>query len=220
MDEPTDKTPRAHPEKNNRRLVVWLVSLAGGMLLLSYASVPLYRIFCQVTGYGGTPSRTASISAQEVLPAESLPALTVRFNADIARDLAWDFAPEERSMSVQVGEPYMAWYTAKNRSDKGVVGQATFNVTPAKVGKYFHKVQCFCFNEQPLRAGESARMDVQFFIDPQLLSDPDTKEVRTITLSYTFHYYEDLEAEDTHDHDHATLDEGGEGAESHTAVRE
>ena len=176
----------------NRRLVIWLVSGACGMLLLSYASVPLYRVFCQVTGYGGTPSRVETVAKTDSVDSAILPSLTVRFNADIANDLAWEFAPEKRRMEVRPGEPYLAWFAATNTGSQGVVGQATFNVTPAKVGKYFHKVQCFCFNEQPLQAGESARLDVQFFVDPQLLRDPETSEVRTITLSYTFHHYEDL----------------------------
>ena len=204
---------------SNRRLVVWLVSAACGMLLLSYASVPLYRVFCQVTGYGGTPTRVApsATASFQGLDDADLPPLTVRFNGDVAKDLAWDFAPEERSMTVRAGEPYLAWFVATNKGSQGVVGQATFNVTPAKVGKYFHKVQCFCFNEQPLEVGETARLDVQFFVDPQLLRDPETQEVRTITLSYTFHHYEDLPStapahqhdSSTHSHEESTGGTGG-----------
>ncbi|MDA8010057.1 MAG: cytochrome c oxidase assembly protein, partial [Alphaproteobacteria bacterium] len=187
----------------------------------SFASVPLYRLFCQVTGYGGTPTSknaaetvaaAADSAAGEIVP------VTVRFNADVARDLNWTFAPTERSVRITPGEVKKTLYSARNNGARDVVGQATFNVTPAKVGKYFHKVHCFCFEEQPLRAGADALLDVQYFVDPEMLRDPTTSEVRTITLSYTFHYLEDMppSAADVAAHDHAAHDHSDH---DHTLVK-
>jgi cytochrome c oxidase assembly protein subunit 11 len=159
------------------------VSLAGivfGMLGLSFASVPLYRLFCQVTGYGGTTQRaeTAPGSAGETL-------ITVRFNADSAADLGWEFRPIEREVRVRPGEERIIAYRAVNRTSQPITGNATFNVTPLKAGVHFVKVHCFCFEEQRLMPGESVDMPVSFFVDPALLEDPATREIRTITLSYT-----------------------------------
>jgi cytochrome c oxidase assembly protein subunit 11 len=193
----------------DRRIAALLVLAAASMGGLAYASVPLYRLFCQVTGYGGTTQRAEAPLAAGPEATEALPDITVRFSADVARDLDWDFRPEALRAVVRPGEPQLAWFLAANRGETGVVGQATFNVTPAKAGQYFHKVQCFCFNEQPLAPGEEARMDVQYFVDPELLRDPATREIRTITLAYTFHYYEAMEEEDeAHGHDHSTHDHG------------
>ncbi|MGR4000964.1 MAG: cytochrome c oxidase assembly protein [Alphaproteobacteria bacterium] len=205
MSEPNNKTKN----QKNGRVVVALVVVVLFMGGVSLASVPIYRAFCQVTGYGGTPATNAPLeitsATSDIAPDAAATRITVRFNADVARDLNWTFAPLERSVQVVPGEIKEALYTARNTGQSDVVGQATFNVTPAKVGKYFHKVQCFCFNEQPLAVGDDATFDVQYFVDPQMLQDPTTQEVRTITLSYTFHYLEDMTAS-TPEHDHASHD--------------
>lgn len=152
-----------------------------GMIGLTAASVPLYRLFCQVTGYGGTTQRAAaapgSVAAEEV---------TVLFNADVAPGLPWRFQPSQRKLAVHPGEQHLAYYVAENRGIEPVVGTAVFNVTPHKAGVYFHKIACFCFEQQTLEAGERVDMPVSFFVDPAILEDPATRDVRQITLSYTF----------------------------------
>jgi cytochrome c oxidase assembly protein subunit 11 len=174
--------------------VVALASVIVGMLGLTAAAVPLYRLFCQVTGYGGTTQRAQAAPEQKVGQT-----ITVRFNADVDPDLPWSFAPEQRQIEVGIGEQSLAFYRAINRSQHPIVGQATYNVTPFKAGPYFSKIACFCFDHQVLQPGEAVDMPVSFYVDPEILSDPDTQDVRTITLSYTFFLVEDateaLEAE-------------------------
>ena len=154
-----------------------------GMVGLAFAAVPLYRLFCQVTGFGGT----TQVADAAPLPAEiGERVVTVRFNADIARDLPWHFKPEQREIAVRVGEMAMAVYTAENRSDRALVGSSTFNVTPVKAGAYFNKIECFCFEEQTLAPGERADFPVSFFVDPEIVADRRLDDVTTITLSYTF----------------------------------
>jgi cytochrome c oxidase assembly protein subunit 11 len=160
--------------------VVLLLAVVAGMVGLSFASVPLYRLFCAATGYGGTTQRAATAPADI---AKSV--ITVRFDAATSNDLAWEFRPLVGEVQVHPGEQREVFFRAVNRSNEGVTGQATFNVAPAKTGIYFDKLQCFCFNEQYLGAGESKDMGVVFFVDPDLLKDPDTSEIHTITLSYT-----------------------------------
>jgi cytochrome c oxidase assembly protein subunit 11 len=158
-----------------------LAGVIAGMVGLTAAAVPLYRLFCQVTGYGGTTQRG------DAAPGEALEqTITVRFNADVANDLPWSFRPEQRQLAVRIGEQSLAYFRARNRGDRPIAGQATFNVTPFKAGPYFSKIACFCFNEQILQPGEEVDMPVSFYVDPAILSDPDTQDVRTITLSYTF----------------------------------
>jgi cytochrome c oxidase assembly protein subunit 11 len=157
------------------------VGVIVGMLGLTAASVPLYRLFCQVTGYGGT-TQQADHAPAEVLDR----AITVRFNADVAPDLPWSFAPVERQMEVRIGEQNLAFFRAINRAERPVVGSATFNVTPHSAGLYFSKLACFCFEEQVLQPGEAVDMPVSFYVDPALLEDPDTRDLHAITLSYTF----------------------------------
>jgi cytochrome c oxidase assembly protein subunit 11 len=157
------------------------VGVIAGMLGLTAAAVPLYDWFCRVTGYGGTTQRA------DHAPAAALErTITVRFNADIARDLPWSFAPVQRQLEVRIGEQHLAFYRAVNRSDRPVVGSATFNVTPHSAGLYFSKLACFCFEEQVLQPGEAVDMPVSFYVDPALLEDPDTRDLAAITLSYTF----------------------------------
>ena len=159
---------------------------AGGLGLamgaFSFASAPLYDLFCRVTGYGGTTQRAASAPPA---PAAAR-AMTVRFNADVAAGLPWAFQPVARSMTVQVGEETLAYYRAENRGDRALTGTATFNVTPDKAGKYFIKIACFCFQEQALGVGAAAELPVSFYLDPALLDDPRMGDVDTVTLSYTF----------------------------------
>jgi cytochrome c oxidase assembly protein subunit 11 len=160
-----------------------------GMLALTAAAVPLYRVFCQVTGYGGTTQRA------EAAPGGRLErTIRVRFNADVARDLPWSFTPAQRQIEVRIGEQNLAFYRARNRSEHPIVGQATYNVTPFKAGPYFDKIACFCFEEQILQPGEEVDMPVSFYVDPAILSDPSTRDVHTITLSYTFFLLEDATA--------------------------
>ncbi|MCE2509813.1 MAG: cytochrome c oxidase assembly protein [Alphaproteobacteria bacterium] len=165
----------------NRVVLASLVLVVAGMTGLSFASVPLYRLFCQVTGFGGT-TQTADAAPDAVSDRR----ITVRFNADIAPDLPWAFQPVQRKVTVRVGEEKLAFYEATNRSKETLTGTAVFNVTPLKAGPYFSKIHCFCFDEQQLKPGESADMPVSFFIDPEILKDPNLEDVETITLSYTF----------------------------------
>ena len=154
-----------------------------GMISLSYAAVPLYDLFCRTTGFGGTPvAKKDNINNTNINSIE----IKVQFNSDVEGGLEWNFLPVERQKIVKTGSNTLAFYKAKNISDKEITGVASFNVTPLKVGKYFSKIECFCFEEQTLRAGEEVDMPVSFYIDPEIANDPNTQEVKTITLSYTF----------------------------------
>lgn len=167
-----------------RRKSITVVALAGllvGMAGLSYAAVPLYRMFCQITGYGGTTQ-----VATEVPDTISDRVVTVRFNADTASGLPWNFRPKQRQIELRIGETALIYYIAENPTARTLVGTSTFNVTPHKVGPYFAKVECFCFTEQTLAPGESAELAVTFFVDPMMLEDPNLAEINTITLSYMF----------------------------------
>ena len=166
--------------RRNGTTVALLAAVVLGMVGLSFASVPLYRLFCQATGFGGTTQRAAAPPGQI---ADAI--VTVRFDAMTAPELGWEFRPLERAVRVHPGEQREVLFRAVNRSAETVTATATFNVTPTKTGIYFDKLQCFCFNEQQLKPGESRDMGVVFFVDPDLLTDPSTSDVRTITLSYT-----------------------------------
>jgi cytochrome c oxidase assembly protein subunit 11 len=157
-----------------------LALVVAGMAGLSFASVPLYRLFCQATGVGGTTQRADRVPANA-----SDVVVTVRFNAETAPDLGWEFHSLQDAVTVHPGEQRQIFYRAVNKTTQPVTASATFNVTPAKSGIYFDKLQCFCFSEQHLEPGESADMGVVFFVDPDILTDPNTTDVRTITLSYT-----------------------------------
>jgi len=177
-------------QRANKRLGLTLVGIVAGMVGAAYASVPLYQLFCQVTGYGGTTQ------VAEALPEQvGERVITVRFNSDVDPHLPWAFQPVERQMTLKVGESGLAFFRAENLSDQAFVGTATFNVTPLKAGPYFNKVQCFCFTEQQLAAGASIDMPVSFFVDPAIEEDPNLQEVTTITLSYTFFVDEDAQRE-------------------------
>ncbi len=166
--------------RRNATTVALLAAVVCGMVGLSFASVPLYRMFCQATGFGGTTQRAAAVPGRV---ADTF--VTVRFDATTAPELGWDFRPLESTVRVHPGEQREVFFRAVNRTAETVTGTATFNVTPTKTGIYFDKLQCFCFNEQQLKPGESRDMGVVFFVDPDLLTDPSTSDVRTITLSYT-----------------------------------
>lgn len=166
---------------NNVRTAAALGGVFVAMVGLSFAAVPLYETFCRVTGYGGT---TATADAAPEAAAERT--ITVRFNGDINPNLPWTFEPLQRTMEVQVGEVGLAHYGAENTAATANVGTATYNVTPEKAGPYFSKIECFCFTEQHLAAGQSVEMPVTFFIDPAIMDDPNMNDVDTITLSYTF----------------------------------
>lgn len=160
-----------------------LVVVMGG--LVSYAPT-LYRAFCAATGFGGTVQRATADTARPALTSASDETVTVFFDANVAPGLDWEFRPERRAVQTRIGQPARVYYHAKNISDETVVARATFNVTPYKAAPYFFKIECFCFTEERLGPGESARMPIELYIDEQLLKDPNTSGVRQITLSYTF----------------------------------
>jgi cytochrome c oxidase assembly protein subunit 11 len=173
----------------NLRTMAFLGIFAAGMGGLAYASVPLYEIFCRVTGYGGT-TQVAKSESRSVIDR----VVRVRFDSNVNPALAWNFEPTQRSMELKVGENALAFYRAENQGDEVIVGTATFNVTPDKAGLYFNKIECFCFTEQVLKPGQSVDMPVTFFIDPAMNEDPNLEDVTSITLSYTFFYAEDQSA--------------------------
>jgi cytochrome c oxidase assembly protein subunit 11 len=168
--------------RRNTRTLLALCAVLAVMGGLVAASVPLYRLFCAATGYEGTTQR-ASAAPDKIVAGRTI---TVRFNADTAPDLPWDFRPEQREVKVHPGEENLAKFFAQNRSAEGISGRATYNVTPDKAGLYFDKLQCFCFSDQFLAPGQKAELDVQFFVDPDIVKDANTTDVDTITLSYSF----------------------------------
>jgi cytochrome c oxidase assembly protein subunit 11 len=173
---------RGARHSRNARTAAGLAAIVLAMVGLSFASVPLYRIFCEATGYNGTTQR-ASTAPRESAASDAL--VTVRFNAETAPDLGWEFRPLQEQVTVRPGEERVIAYRAVNRTSEPVTGTATFNVTPFKAGLYFSKLQCFCFTQQHLAPGESADLTVSFFVDADILTDPNTRDVDTITLSYT-----------------------------------
>jgi cytochrome c oxidase assembly protein subunit 11 len=165
----------------NGVLAFGLVAIIFGMVGMSFAAIPLYRLFCAVTGYGGTPQIGLAAS-----PGATTGTIVVRFNADTNPKLPWHFQAEQNAVKVKLGEEQVAYYSARNEAGRPVTGVATYNVTPDVVGKYFHKTACFCFNEQTLAPNQSMQFPVSFWVDPAIAKDPNTAEVKTITLSYTF----------------------------------
>jgi cytochrome c oxidase assembly protein subunit 11 len=166
---------------SNARIGLVCGAVVAGMVGLTAASVPLYNLFCQVTGYGGTTQR-----AETAPGAMSDVEVTVYFNADTAGDMPWRFQPAQRSVKVRLGEEKLIFYTAENLTDHPIAGTATFNVTPFATGPYFSKIQCFCFTEQVLQPHQKVDMPVSFYVDASMLDDVDAKDMREITLSYTF----------------------------------
>ena len=166
--------------RNTKTALIMLVIVAA-MVGLAFASSPLYRAFCEATGFDGTTQRADK--APGAVPGE----IGVRFDANIHPGLPWRFEPEQNSVQIQPGAQTKIFYRAQNLSARSWTGQAVYNVSPEQVGKYFKKIQCFCFSEQTLKAGQSVDMPVIFFVDPKIKQDPDTKDVHEITLSYTFY---------------------------------
>lgn len=175
----------------NRRLFLTVISLVFAMVGLAFAAVPLYDLFCRVTGYGGTTQ--VSVANPGVVIDRDV---RVRFNADTHRDMPWQFTPDQREVTVQLGQDALISYTAANKTSDPVTGTAIYNVTPQKVGKYFHKTQCFCFDRQTLIPNQDMVMPVVFYVDPAMHDDPEMDDVSTITLSYTF-FRSESEALDT-----------------------
>lgn len=158
-----------------------MAGIVAAMLGLAFASVPLYKLFCDVTGFAGTPQRAVRA------PGAVAGRMAVRFDANVHPGLPWKFAPKQTQVTVAPGAKTQIFYTAANLSDRPVTGQAVFNVSPDQAGKYFNKIECFCFTEQTLAPGQKVDMPVIFFVDPEMLDDPDARDVHEITLSYTFY---------------------------------
>ncbi|MEG8223590.1 cytochrome c oxidase assembly protein [Sphingobium sp. D43FB] len=171
-------------DRRNRRTMLTMAGVGLSMLALGFASVPLYRIFCEQTGFGGTTMRAdANVQVSEAAGHT----MSIRFDSNVQPGMPWQFYPEHRTDTVTVGRKDMAIFIAKNMSDKPVTGTASFNVTPTQAGAYFTKIQCFCFTEQTLQPGQEVRMPVLYFVDPKILDDADNKDTQQITLSYTFY---------------------------------
>lgn len=168
--------------RRHRTVAVWCAAVVLAMVGAAYAAVPLYRLFCQTTGFDGTP-RIATAPSTTTLER----VITVRFDGNVAPGLAWRFEPAVRTLDVKIGENTLAFFRATNSADHPITGTATFNVLPEQAAPFFNKLQCFCFTEQSLEAGQSVDMPVTFFIDPQIVNDKDAHAISNITLSYTFY---------------------------------
>ncbi len=171
--------------RNNRK--VGLIALIGALAMLGmgYAAVPLYRLFCQVTGLGGTTQRATEAQASAVQVTGKT--ISIRFDGNVERGLPWTFGPQQVTQQVRIGQRSLAFFKARNDSDVPITGVASFNVEPQRAGIYFNKMHCFCFNQQTLQPGQSVDMPVQYYVDPAILKDPEAQGIEQITLSYTFH---------------------------------
>ena len=169
--------------RNNLRVVTMCLGMVFGMGGLAYASVPLYELFCRVTGYGGTTQVATNVDGISAIDRD----INVRFDANTARELNWEFAPETREVTLKMGEKMLVNYVAKNLSDEPIVGMATFNVTPQAAGIFFNKIECFCFTDTYIEPGGTLEMPVTFFVDPEMDQEEAMKALNTITLSYTFY---------------------------------
>lgn len=158
-----------------------LAAFVVGMVGVSFAAVPLYRLFCEATGYAGTPQIGGAKA-----PGQAAGMMEVRFDANTSPSLPWRFTADQRTVTVPLGTDQLASYTGLNQAGRAVTGVATYNVQPDKAARYFHKTQCFCFNEQTLTPGQSTSFPLSFWVDPAIRTDPETRDVQTITLSYTF----------------------------------
>jgi cytochrome c oxidase assembly protein subunit 11 len=174
----------ATTDRANRRVGALAALLAVGMIGLAYASVPLYRLFCQVTGFGGTTQVAEGAAPLVAVPGSRI---KVRFDANVAPGLAWRFKPKATDVTIPIGEKRLAFYTSTNTTGVPVTGRAVFNVSPDVAGQYFVKIDCFCFTEQTLKPGETVDMPVTYYIDPAIMDDPVARKVDEITLSYTFY---------------------------------
>jgi cytochrome c oxidase assembly protein subunit 11 len=169
--------------KRNKTVAIYLVATLFGFIGLAYAAAPLYRLFCQVTGFGGTVKTGVNKRQVKIVPKKEF---TIQFSADVNHTLPWSFKPLQQEVNVLPGEKVLAFYEATNHGDEPLIGIATYNVVPMKVGQYFHKEQCFCFDEQRLGAHETVVLPVHFYLEPELLDDPRMDDIETIVLSYTF----------------------------------
>jgi cytochrome c oxidase assembly protein subunit 11 len=174
-------------EPRHLRTALFAGAVALGMAGLAYASVPLYRVFCQLTGFGGTTQRALAAPSADSLKGLHGRSVRVRFDGNVRGGLPWQFAPAQGPVNVKIGEQNMIFYKAASQSAASTTGSATFNVTPDAAGRYFAKIQCFCFNEQTLGPGQTVDMPVIFYVDPAILDDPDAREIDEITLSYSFY---------------------------------
>lgn len=185
----TQASPPALSQRNKRTGLIML-AFALGMLGLGYAAVPLYDLFCRVTGFQGTTQRAtdgeASL-AERIAASGATRDITIRFDANVARNLPWSFRPEQSTDRIAIGSRDQAIYLARNDGPDPIVGTASFNVFPNEAGRYFSKVQCFCFTEQRLEPRQEVRMPVVYYVDPAILDDPLVRDLHSITLSYTFH---------------------------------
>lgn len=168
--------------RSNLRTAIACAGVFAGMVGLAFASVPLYDLFCKVTGYGGTTRTATAAEGVEIVDRP----ITVRFDANVAPGLPWVFEPEVKHVTLKLGEIGTVKYRARNASAVTTTGTATFNVTPGAMGAFFSKIACFCFTQQTLKPGEELEMGVTFYVDPAMVDDPDTASVHTVTLSYTF----------------------------------
>lgn len=186
--------------ERNRNFAAWMLAVALGTVGLAYASVPLYRVFCQVTGFGGTVRRVEQDDDDNYTGLEDLEIvegrpITVRFNSDLSAKVPWRFTPAQSEVTVLPGETALAFYVAENTSNEPITGIATYNVAPARAGMYFNKIQCFCFDEQRIKPGEKLDMPVFFYLDPSLVEDEAMEDIKDVTLSYTFFRAEDVTPE-------------------------
>ena len=169
-------------KKNNLKITFSLIFLVSFMFFLTFAAVPLYKLFCQVTGYGGTP-KIVNFKDQIDISEKKI---KIEFNSDVNQKLNWSFKPEQRSMESKIGDSILAFYKAKNNGNKSITGVATYNILPFEAAQYFNKVDCFCFENQTLEPGEEVLLPINFYIDPKILDDPNVKHLNSIILSYTF----------------------------------
>jgi cytochrome c oxidase assembly protein subunit 11 len=192
----------------NSRMLLYGCSIVVSTLGVCYASVPLYKVFCQTTGFGGTTKRAEGAEAEALMrPVEDGRVLRVTFDAHVSDSLDWSFAPAQRDIRLVPGESALAFYTATNHADHPITGVATYNVQPPQAGQYFVKIQCFCFDEQRLAAGEEVDMPVLFVVDPKYLDDPALKRVSNLTLSYNFFKTSDDDDDDDDDDDEEEEDD-------------
>jgi cytochrome c oxidase assembly protein subunit 11 len=177
-----------HNQNSNKNIAFAIVALIMSMLLLSFASVPIYNLFCKATGFGGTTQRAKAL----IKSSKGTRKIKIEFDANVDPNLPWRFIPKHRSANIITGENTLIFYESENISDRDIVGTSVYNVTPLKAGKYFVKIHCFCFEEQLLKAGQKVLMPVTFFIDPAIEEDPDMADVDRITLSYSFFKVRDV----------------------------
>jgi len=182
----------ASDPSRNRWVALTAAGVALAMLALGFAAVPLYRLFCQATGFGGTTQRASAAEAAGVKAANRT--IAVRFDGNVEAGMPWSFGPDQIRQEMPIGTRKLAYFHARNTSDKPITGIASFNVQPAQAGLYFKKIQCFCFNQQTLLPGQEVEMPVNYYVDPAILNDPEARDFEEITLSYTFHVSPDQSA--------------------------